>query len=312
VLDDGECGCPPGTILDDGICFNVTLPEDCPPGSHSDFETGECRPCYRGEYFDDWCPGIGCVDLRFNDTSCGSCGLVCENSTCWDGACVSCPEGQTPDSGSDCQPIQGTPGMTPNTTTVPETTYTTDPPSTSTTGCNADMFEHYCPGVGCTDLRFDNSNCNACGNVCYESECYQGICVSCPHGQTPETGSDCVEVDGILPSSSLTSGSIATPSDSHSALGSSILIFLTTPLPTPTELPTASNTPTGVACPPETPHTCNNACVDLTTDVANCGSCELPCQSGYTCEDSQCVSPLDSLEAEGNGNLIEKGFSGMW
>lgn len=183
VLNNGTCECSPGLVMVDEVCVNITTPDECPDGTRNDTETGVCRECWNGEYFETLCPEIGCVDLYFNNTSCGSCGNACVNSTCWESICIWCPEGQTPDSGSGCIPVGIDEPGTPS-------------PPNGTETCSAEIFEYSCPGVdGCVNIRSNNTHCGACGHVCYESECYLGECISCPSGQTPETGSDCINVD---------------------------------------------------------------------------------------------------------------------
>ena len=38
---------------------------------------------------------------------------------------------------------------------------------------------------------------------------------------------------------------------------------------------------------------CSGACVDLTTDEAHCGSCDIACEAGDVCANGDCMSPED-------------------
>jgi hypothetical protein len=49
---------------------------------------GGCRYECRNDW-EDCCPGVGCVDLDWNDDHCGNCSTDCEfGSICWDGDCT--------------------------------------------------------------------------------------------------------------------------------------------------------------------------------------------------------------------------------
>jgi len=210
-------------------------------------------------YFD--CGGM-CVDLAFDSTNCGTCGVVCDQGqVCDGGVCtLSCLEGYSDCTGV-CRDLMnddyncGACGMAcgPGTRCVDGT-------------CTPDCPEGYtaCSGV-CKNLQNDPSHCGECGNACAAGEvCYMGTCTfECPDPYIDCSGS-CADLD----TDHLNCGTCGTACDSgqicvDGTCENSCLEGLTL---------------------------CSGVCRDLQRDPANCGSCASACSSGEVCYDGSCIA----------------------
>ena len=76
----GGCGpvLPVGTTCNDGN--NCTFGDSCFYGTCSGTPCTDAQTC---------CPGEACVNLGMDNSNCGACGNVCENSVCFQGSCFS-------------------------------------------------------------------------------------------------------------------------------------------------------------------------------------------------------------------------------
>ncbi|MBW2263117.1 MAG: hypothetical protein JRG91_14185 [Deltaproteobacteria bacterium] len=220
--------------------------------------------CAAGEvctsgYFD--CGGV-CVDLLYDSTNCGSCGVMCDQGqVCENGVCVlSCVEGHTDCSGV-CRDLMsddyncGSCGLTcASGFACVEGACVPDCP---------DGYEN-CSGT-CKNLSNDPSNCGECGTVCAPGEvCLTGVCsFECPSPYIDCSGS-CADLDSDHANCG-SCGNACRPGEicDAGACVTSCLEGLTL---------------------------CSGACRDLMRDPENCGSCATVCDSGEVCYDGACTA----------------------
>ncbi|MBW2263116.1 MAG: hypothetical protein JRG91_14180 [Deltaproteobacteria bacterium] len=219
--------------------------------------------CAAGEvctsgYFD--CGGI-CVDLLYDSTNCGSCGVACdEGQVCENGACIlSCLEGYTDCSGT-CRDL-----MTDD-YNCGSCGFTCAAGYACVDGsCAPDCPDGYteCSGT-CKNLSNDPSNCGDCGNVCAAGEvCLTGACsFECPSPYIDCSGS-CADLDvdhGNCGSCGnvCNSGQICVAGSCENSCLEGLTL-------------------------------CSGVCRDLMRDPANCGSCANSCDSDAVCEAGACV-----------------------
>lgn len=197
--------------------------------------------------------GQGCVDLRTNESNCGTCGNVCgPGQTCIDGYCV-CLGTQC---GSNCVSLRtdndncGSCGnVCPPFFTCVEGQCLSSAvlvPDTQTDVLNCGRLDNQCFGVGtqccggiCSMRMSDNNNCGQCGNVCDTQSGEQ-----CCFGKCTNLQSD-VQNCGTC----------------------------------------------GVTCPVGL-YCYQGTCVSLGTNT-NCSSLGDTCLSGFTCVNGTCVSNTD-------------------
>ena len=149
-----------------------------------------------------------------------------------------------------------------------------------------------CAGGGCTDVLTDPANCGTCGNLCPSNlSCIAGLCeaASCT-GQTNGTGcgaggtNECCGgtcVDSQTDPSNC--GSCGAHCSGAETCAGGRCGFDTCTLALqgdPCHLPASEEWDTGDCC--------GASCVDITTDSANCGGCNLPCATGTTCTNGAC------------------------
>ncbi len=204
--------------------------------------------------------GTACVDLTSDASNCGALNLVCPSGqTCVAGACS-----------GDVAPC----------TAGHEGAY-----------CNGGTSEVCCAGGGCTTLLSDPLNCGECGNACPSGlSCISGHCeattcqgatngVACgTNAQNECCSSACVDVQ----TDTTSCGSCGVHCSGAETCQGGLCGFNT-----------CTSTVQGDPChlsttPWYTGSCCGTACVDTSTDSANCGGCNLPCGVGTTCTNGSC------------------------
>jgi hypothetical protein len=163
------CGtvCPDGQICCGGNCQTCNPPLMC------------CDPLFPN-----------CIDTSTNPDHCGTCGNVCPpGQVCKDGACVGCT------TSLDCDPTCETCDTETNTCVsqcanggtccrgvcccgdCDQTTGVCVGPSNGI--CEDTGDGEFCCGSQCKKLKIDNSNCGACGHLCFFPEtCCNGECMN--------------------------------------------------------------------------------------------------------------------------------------
>jgi hypothetical protein len=161
----GACGiaCGPSGHCEQGRCLGASWDGGAPPpppppptGGAVQVQIGIC-PLASG--------GTSCVDLLSDPANCGGCGRTCPGGTaCITGMCMTVPAGMAP------PPVQH-----PQCPLAP-------PGDGGAGGCSPDLpdsCKDQTGGVYCTNLRFDNASCGACGRSCPAgTACREGACTS--------------------------------------------------------------------------------------------------------------------------------------
>ena len=224
---------------------------------------------------EDGCPqgqarcGDACVDLKSDDSNCGSCGVQCiAETTCKAGACaIMCMDGSVDCDGAYCAFVDD------------------DPANCGACGHACDegeaCSEGSCvPSCGDTEMRCDGqcvdwndpAHCGACDRACAETEvCNLGTCEPfCDLGLDPCDGA-CVDLDR---------------DDANcGACGNAC---------------TGGRACEGGSCAcPEGTELCGGVCVDTQTDAAHCGACDAACEPGVACEGGACGCPGGQTRCEG-------------
>jgi hypothetical protein len=199
---DGACeiNCGPGTSNCGGTCVDTALdPSHC----------GGCdQPCAAGLVCSQsMCQltctggttkcGAVCVETDNDPDHCGGCGQACPaQQACVNGTCEPCVGGLTFCNGACVDTTTNTAHCGGCGMSCP-TQYHADE------SCVAGVCEYDCQmdWGACTTttcstyLRWDESNCGACGNVCaFDEQCSSGTCESCPVGEV-FCGSGCVDTE---------------------------------------------------------------------------------------------------------------------
>jgi hypothetical protein len=258
--------------------------------------------------------GNGVCEVGENSTNCPSdCSqsAYCGDGVCNNGeTCSSCPQ----DCGS-CPPSQycgdGVCNNGETCSSCPQDCGSCPPSGGGGTSCPSGMTK--CGGV-CVDTYSDPSNCGSCGISCQDGQiCSNGVCV-CPSGLTLCNG-ECVNL-------------LYNPDNCGSCGNKCVLgvcvngqcqlncpegyYFLNNQC-IPYTICETGQTPCGSTCclstqtcdqntlscyPPICPAgktQCGYNCVDLSSDLSNCGSCGHSCPVGQICHNSKCIG-IPTLE----------------
>lgn len=134
-----------------------------------------------------------------------------------------------------------------------------------------------CSGM-CVDTKTDSMNCGKCGTACaMGATCVQGIC-QCPSGQT-KCGNACVD----MKTDNTNCGKCGTicGNDAGAPMGGGMW-----------QCQMGSCV---VACPMGKSN-CSNTCVDMQTDIDNCGMCGNPCDpQTQACMQGQCCKQSEKV-----------------
>ena len=302
----GRCGnaCPSGMSCQTGVCApqrtctyglsacgsvcrnTVTAATDCGACGRACAPQESCRlgQCVSTSFcqtqYGFWSATTGqCGPERGSGSYCGSgspCaeGMVCARTYC----ALACPVGSTT-CGRDCanlliDPVHcGRCGNTCPAGQICEGGACVALPRNSR-GWPCLYYQRPCGDVLCTDLRFDPEHCGMCGRVCASAEvCLMGRCVPSTRCVTPYY----VNVPDGVGSSRRT----CVPSGIYDGrCGPGCLVSEVCRGPGMCDY----------TCLPGTVQ-CGHTCVDLATNLMNCGRCGNVCEPGQVCRSSTCVAP---------------------
>ncbi len=283
-LDPSNCGacghvCPAGDFCDFGLCWSkptcgaATQGYDCP------LTTGGIGTCC----------GAGCVDVYSDRQNCGTCGHACAaGEICVTGSCLP----TTCTGGSACALLDGGPGT--------------------------------CCGSACVDpnVGFDTQqDCFICGAACPTgSTCQSGACLTaagavadcgdggCPAGETCLAPFGCVldacasgttakacAIPGAINLGRCCGDACVNPGGDNSNCGGCGIACSSAQTcvfgycepaaacgAATQGQPCRRNASTGTCC--------GAACIDSSSDPANCGGCGSVCPQGGVCSQGQCVA----------------------
>lgn len=239
---------------------NPTMPSPCPSGVCNAGVCTSNEGCERG--FTN-CDG-GCINLSVHSDHCGACNNVC-GGICTDGMCYDDPEAVPCDPGftncsGNCFNLSTNPNQCGACGFVCASGMCNEGTCAEGSGqCRGTQTD--CSGR-CVFLSSDHLNCGACGRTCPDSvfchTCVEGVCQPIPDGAQSR------------------------PSDGETRTCCGAQIYQT------------GFEPSGCLTPPETgcdedQSECGGACVDLESDTRHCGGCDIACDAGEACRQSQCV-----------------------
>jgi hypothetical protein len=237
--------------------------------------------------------GTLCVDFLSDPQNCGGCGRACAaNEYCGKGSCLPVVAGTTPPA-----------VVHPQCAVYPD----------AGTACPANFPDSCRDASGntyCTNLRFDNASCGACGKGCGPGlACREGVCMgagtidaganqpTCPAPQKVCSDPFGAQICADLSRDSFNCGGCTVVCKQGTICQGGVCAPGTAP---------DAGVPT--TCPINTA-TCPLAsggilCTDLGHDPMNCGGCGKVCGSGNYCESAIC-RPVNSTDASvptcGNG-----------
>jgi hypothetical protein len=293
----GGCGivCGQGARCDLGRCAGGStsdggvLPPPPPGGVMVQVQIGVC-PQASG--------AIVCVDLMSDPTSCGGCSKACaQGEFCGMGTCrllSGLPAGTSP------PPVIHPPCPAPPTTPG-------DGGAGSCPGETPDICKGPAGGAYCTNLRYDNASCGACGTACTAGTfCRDGRCAPADTGTADGGAPACMEpfkicsdpfggqrcTDITRDRGNCGGCGVLCPQDTFCDQGK----CSGTP-PPPPDGGVQPPPPDGgtMQCPPGAGMCMFPAggmyCADLVHDPANCGSCGTVCAPNQICLDGKCQLP---------------------
>lgn len=307
VTDGGPAGCQSNADcggvttrcrLDTRQCVACLTGTDCAAGSSCvDFAcVAPCRggACPTGAT----CCGDLCIDARSSLTNCGGCGVTCPPVARGTPACTAstCGVGACDRGFGDCDrsPANGC-----------ERDVTTDPANCG--GCGTQCAAgQSCVGGACTTLNCAATGClidlSCCGTACIPTQTDPNNCggcnLRCAAGQTC-VGGACNTAPTSCPTvpcgaNQACCGGTCRPvrNDPNNCGGCDV------------RCPASMSLCMGMACCSPDPTgtcevrscgarqtNCGGTCVELSTDEANCGGCNIRCGTGQTCTGGFCQTP---------------------
>jgi hypothetical protein len=300
----------PAAVPGQTVLPGVTIAAGIAPATPADTPLAQGSTCRQG--LSD-CGGF-CRDLTADVGNCGACGKTCpSNSACKDSQC-SCKDGYSASLDGTCHPVSTTavPGCEnqPGTKLCGSQCVDTDKDpghcgscsiqcsagqncvngqciSPGGTACNTG--ETLCNGQ-CSSLQTNPVNCGACGHSCQSGQnCINGQCAAaaqpCGNGLTNCNG-QCVNTQTDLKHCGSCSSECMTSVYGYD-IGWICQSGQCTCPQGELSCPQKSNTPDGVFN--------IDKCVDVRTDVFNCGQCGTSCTSAQTCSNGQCIAKSGNI-----------------
>jgi hypothetical protein len=238
------------------------------------------------------CCGDRCVPTQSDPFNCGGCGVACRTGeTCADGRCVAagcgagpacgagqaCCNGLCVDTGADPRNCGGCNVFCVDGTVCRAGTCVRDGGCGMGPACSRGST---CCGASCSNTQVDPANCGACGNLCTRGQtCVAGRCtfqMGCGGGPPcPNLATCCGSACTNVVSDPFNCGSCG----NVCRAGQRCLGGMCTGGPTCGAGPACM---AGSLC-------CNDACVDVRTDPANCGGCGVACRAGTECRGARCL-----------------------
>jgi hypothetical protein len=311
----GACGhaCNPGEVCSGGQC-SCNGAAACPPqpgavccqGAGGGCMTGTCMcadgPCAAPS---TCCAGAKCVDTSSDAMNCGTCGRVCASPfVCSGGECTCAGTVCGPHDtccATGCRDLMNDPsscGACGKACAAGELCVGGQC-QCGTAACTSDQS---CCNGQCTPTAGDARNCGACGNSCRPGEsCVTSQCKCVLGDGTSATclGNQTCCNDGCFDLSNDAGHCGSCTSACGSGYGCVMGKCVQTSCLPPC---TQGNTCAGTSCQCQgrpgcvAPQLCcTSGCADLTTSLANCGSCDHPCAMGDTCVKGMCLHPNGAM-----------------
>jgi len=157
------------------------------------------------------------------------------------------------------------------------------------TSCSSSSCTGTCCDGACVDTTSNPEHCGACGNVCEANirgtaeRCIAGSCTACGRAGEPCCDVSRLRIECL--DEWLRCGTAAVCEACGGAdepcWGAGVC----------RDGLGCDEGPWVCGCDPPTLERCGDACVDLETDVANCGECGNACAEGAECPDGECTCP---------------------
>jgi hypothetical protein len=283
--NNGSCECPANLEICMFACTNTSSSTShcggcnkaCPIGAVCD--NGECI-CPQGTTY---CEITGCVNFENSTENCGGCGEACPVGVACVNSVCACPVNEKV-CGNNCTNVQtdsfncgicdnNCRGQTDSTGVCDNGSCVPCPASTQ--NCDGQL------GVCNTPILNDPNNCGGCNSSCINvtstGVCDNGFCEKCPEGKA-----NCALGTGFCNTNLLTSeqncGACGRVCENGNACINGTC-----------ECVSNCNC-TGDAT------RCGDVCVDINTDVFNCGSCGAACVGeNQVCQNGVCACPAPSI-----------------
>ncbi|MBO4350390.1 MAG: SH3 domain-containing protein [Proteobacteria bacterium] len=296
--------------------------EICPPHSVCIPESGKCVCDINYTACQD-----GCFDLNNDADHCGSCENACNvvnaDNVCHHGLCVyTCHPGYIPSAdGTRCEPDQQQDCVNDETRcrdnsyeicmggvwTVLETC---TPQAHETSYCiegegcfsECDNGYAYCSPGMCTNVVSDINNCGACNHPCNvvnaTNTCQKGKCsFTCNTGYIKTADGSSCELDRC------TEGERRCDDLDLLMCSNNHWVVTQTCTAPANAAATCSKNGCVYACYPDY-EDCNGKCVNLQTDVKNCGACNNLCSAASVCSQGKCTTSCQANYLQCNNGCV--------
>ena len=337
--DDNNCGgcgtvCQTGTFCSGNTCLPTPSCGTAPPGTSCPASLGDVGSCCEKS----------CVNLSQDSQNCGGCERVCPVGTsCGPAGCTTSDGGTAScDAPGGCPPGYSCFGAI----CLVEVCGAADEGSECAFGNGA---QGTCCNSACINIMTNPDHCGwACGVACSSGLCADGKCLpavgdggagcpnGCPQGETCAAGACVLSVCAGFQFENF----LCAATDGNAGLccpvfgGTNCTDLATDPLNCggcKVACPTGQTCSNGVCSgtkPPCGPGTvggycdldagtsflccAGTGCIDVSSDINNCGVCGKACSSGLTCVSGECVATACSPGTEGENCLLNGLFGASY